>query len=101
MDIESTLKYGDDVKFSSRLIGHLVYGEGVVWEIVRSGDVIDSMSPESPIMVARWVHPKQTSYVVCQTSIDYFKSDFMYITTCERLDYAKEFFQKAVDDGKL
>lgn len=90
------LEIGDQVKFKDMPSKVLIYGDGVLWELVPSGEVGSSFKPDMPVMIARWVIPNQKEkYSVGHQTEDYFQASFDFIDISENLEFAIEYLNEA------
>lgn len=66
-------------------MNHYFFDYYHIWKKVRSGDVMESLSPDSPVMQCvrainyKEKHGHENDWMPGQITIDYFKAKFTYI----------------------
>ena len=99
---ECKYKSGSNVNVNDIPVGHLIYGYSAVFETVRSGDVMSSCSPETPVLVVRWLHPDKISnhYCINRVFIDYFNSSYIYVGPASDLRDIVKLMDSLVNKGE-
>jgi hypothetical protein len=67
------------VKFKDCEDGDLLFANGVIFQVTRSADVMESLAPDACVMVVKWHHPEITKWKVGDITVDYFDYDFQYL----------------------